>query len=578
MTWSDCYRSNATRKGLELIIDYPPGKPHQLVGDAGRFRQIMANMISNAIKFTEQGHILVKAEVTDTVGNQAMICLQVQDTGIGISAAQQQKLFQSFSQADSSTTRRFGGTGLGLAICKQLIELMGGSIGVESKANEGSTFWVKTVLPLSSQPKLIPETNLGNRAVLVVDSNPANLSIFEKQLSLHAIRVDLTNSMRAVIEKLEDTHANNSFYSVILLDQKLIAQGEKAFVQKIRSIEAYRDTPLVLLTSSGQKGDAKHYQALGFSAYLVKPVAAELLFKILETVISPMNSHNTRGTILTRHEIEECLIAEQDEQQHAYRGKILLAEDIPANQQVASVILKRLGLEVDIAANGRIALEKQSSMEYDLILMDCLMPEMNGYAATQAIRDLEQASAKHIPIIALTANDSMSDRKKCLASGMDDYLTKPFDRSRLISVLDKWLSENNEPRSSTPIPAETTSQPGSDFVSSMVIIDQSQIKKMQDMLGEEFVELIPAFNMSIEGLLQELQAALKKNDSEWLIRIFHSIKSAANNVGAIRLANLGSGLEKQARSADTANLKIQTPQLSVEFMKSKAELENIVRN
>ena len=569
--------NNALRKGLELIIDYPPGRPHQIVGDAGRFRQIMANMISNAIKFTEHGHILIKAEVTSTHDNQAMICLQVQDTGIGISDEQQRKLFQSFSQADSSTTRRFGGTGLGLAICKQLIELMGGSIGVESKPEAGSTFWIKIVLPLSSQPQLLPEITLNNLSALIVDSNPTNLTVFDKQLSLYGIQADLADSMQVALEKLQRSLDKKQFYHVMLLDQKTPEQDGDQLLNKIRSIGAYRKTPLVLLTASGQKGDAKHFEALGFAAYLVKPVPAQVLYKTIEAVVSSPVANTTLNTIITRHQIEESQIAEQDEQVHTYQGKILLAEDIPANQMVASAMLKRLGLEVDIAENGRIALEKHQAVEYDLILMDCLMPEMNGYAATQAIRDLTQKNARHIPIIALTANNSTTDRNKCISSGMDDFLSKPFDRNSLISVLDNWLIDKRGlAYVSTDLP-QSAKSPINTANPSNTIIDHSQLNKMKSMLGEEFVELIPAFNMSVEGLLLELEDAFEQHNPEWLLRIFHSIKSAANNVGAIQLANLGSILEEQAKSVETEDLKTLATQLNVEFMKSKAELQNIAQ-
>ncbi|MEN8178634.1 MAG: response regulator [Pseudomonadota bacterium] len=567
--------NSAIRKGLELIIDYPPDRPHQIVGDAGRFRQIMANLISNAIKFTERGHILIKVEITDTTDRQAMIRLQVQDTGIGITNKQKQRLFQSFSQADSSTTRRFGGTGLGLTICKQLIELMGGSIGMDSESEVGSTFWVKAVLPLGSRPELIPEVNLNKLSILIVGSNPVNLAIDEKQLSLYGMQVDLADSMQCALEKLELSADSDVHYRVILLDLKTQAEAGEIPVEKIRSIHAYSETPLVLLTASGQKGDAKHFEALGFAAYLTKPVAANVLSKTLEAIISSTDPNHPRDSIITRHQIEEHQIAEQDNKPHAYKAKILLAEDVPANQQVANAILKRLGLEVDIAENGRIALEKHRSVEYDLIFMDCMMPEMSGYEATQAIREQEKANQRHMPIIALTANNSMTERNRCLACGMDDFLSKPLDRSEMISVLDDWLTDKRESSPEMAAQGQSIHQSVDTPDPGDTIIDQSHINNMKSMMGDDFDELIPAFNLSIEGLLKEMNDAFQQNNSENLVRIFHSIKSAANNVGAIQLAKLGAILENQAKSTNTADLVSTASQLNVEFMKSKVELANI---
>nr|MDJ0806210.1 response regulator [Gammaproteobacteria bacterium] len=567
--------STAIQKGLELIIDYPAERPRHVVGDAGRLRQVMANLVSNAIKFTERGHVLIKAKITTVEEQQAMIRLQVADTGIGISEAQQQKLFQSFSQADSSTTRRFGGTGLGLAICKQLIELMGGAISVESEPDVGSTFWFEVSMPLSHRPASIPEIDLQDERILIIDTNPINIRIYEKQLNLYGLQVDSTDSVQHALEKLELSVTEDLRYRGILLDQKAIETAVEPGLEAIRSIPVYHATPLVLLTSSGQKGDAKRFAALGFTAYLVKPVPAQILYQTLKASLSPRGPSRPNDPIITRHHVEERRLAERAGQPHSYQAKVLLADDIVANQQVASAILTRLGLQVDIAENGHMALEKQHAEQYDLIFMDCLMPEMNGYEATQAIREREQDSGRHIPIIALTANNSTADRNRCLSCGMDAFLSKPLNRNEIISVLDNWLDNHTNSPVATSVDPEIPTETNGNPDSNEIIIDPSTINSLKEMMGEAFEELIPAYNQSIEDLLEEMKTAFLQGDSEHLVRIFHSIKSAANNVGAIQLAKLGSILEKRAITTDSTDLESLASQLRIEFAKTQVELANL---
>lgn len=418
--------NNAIRKNLQLIIEYPSEKPRHVLGDAGRLRQILTNLISNAIKFTEQGHVLVRVKVTEHTDSKAGFKIEIKDTGIGIHREQQQKLFQSFTQADSSTTRRYGGTGLGLAICKQLIEVMGGSIGLESDPGKGSNFWINLELP-------IPGTESGR-------------------------------------------------------------------------FDAETD--------------------------------------------------------------------DQTSSQPRYCGKVLLTDDIAANRMVGRSILRNLGLEVDVAENGQVALEKQQVTEYDLIFMDCMMPVMDGYTAVMTIRSQQPPEARHVPIIALSANHSESDRSACLANGMDDFLGKPFHKEKLIHVLNRWLKQE---AGSKPIQAttpESIEPPIMELNPTDTLIDQSQLDTMKMIMDDDFHNLIPAFSASVEATLPEIEIAYRQADPKKLELLLHSLKSAANNVGAVQLAKLVFILEKHVRSTDTPQFEVLLSQLNEITLKTKTALKS----
>ncbi|MEN8167814.1 MAG: response regulator, partial [Pseudomonadota bacterium] len=566
--------NSASSKGLELIIDYPLDCPNQVIGDAGRVRQIIINLLSNAIKFTPRGHVLIAVAFSQHGGDLPLFHLEIQDTGMGISPEQQKRLFRSFTQADSSTTRQFGGTGLGLAISKQLVELMGGEIGLESKPVGGSTFWFELPLTLSQPQQPLPHFDLTGSSALIVDDNPVNLEIYEKQLGRYGMHRELTASVSDALNKLQLSLRKHRPYQIILLDLNMPEQSGAELAQQIRAMEDYRDVPLILLTSSGQKGDAKHYHQLGFSAYLVKPVPSAVLHDAIEGVLSQQNGQDDHR-LITRHEIEERQASVRQGQPH-FAGSVLLAEDVPANQQVAASILRRLGLEVGLADNGKHALRMSTHGAYDLIFMDCQMPVMDGFSATRAIREQEKDAGRRLPIIALTANNQEADRKNCLACGMDDFLSKPFERHALVSLLEKWLPGDGEAKPSYSLPDKEAGEPLQSATLAGLIIDRRHIDNMREMLGEDFAELIPAFITSVEQMSEELSAALQSGDKQSLERLFHSIKSAANNVGAVRLSQLGSQLEQRVYGLQTQQLRVLLTDLNTEFVTTKAELAKIV--
>jgi PAS domain S-box-containing protein len=566
--------SSANSKGLELIIDYPQDCPNQVIGDAGRVRQIIINLLGNAIKFTQQGHVLITVAFNQHSGDFPGFRLEIQDTGIGISAEQQKRLFQSFTQADSSTTRQFGGAGLGLAISKQLVELMGGRIGLESEPEEGSTFWFELPLTVSQPPQPLLHFDLTGCSALIIDDNPVNLDIYEQQLSRYGMHTDLAASVSDALNKLQLSLRMNRPYQIILLDLNMPEQSGAELAQRIKAREGYRDVPLILLTSSGQKGDAKHYHQLGFSAYLVKPVPSAVLHDAIEGVFSQQNDRGDHG-LITRHEIKERQASAQHGEPY-FTGSVLLADDVPVNQQVAASILHRLGLEVELADNGSDALRMIAHGSYDLIFMDCLMPVMDGFSATRVIREQEKDAGSRIPIIALTANNQEADRKNCLACGMDDFLSKPFERNALIMLLEKWLPADGESKLSCSVSNKGGNKLFQPSALPDLTIDRRRIDNMQEMLGEDFAELIPAFITSVEQISEELSSALQIEDIQSLERLFHSIKSAANNVGAVRLSQLGAELEQQVYEVKTQQLRERLGDLHSEFETAKTELAKIV--
>ncbi len=438
--------TRAEEKGLELILDYRPDCPRYLVGDAGRIRQILFNLAGNAVKFTERGYVLISVRRLSDAGGVARIHLRVEDTGIGIPADALPRLFESFVQADPSTTRRFGGTGLGLAISRRLVELMGGEIGVSSEPGQGSNFWFTLPLPLAAAPALPPpEADLTGVHALIVEDNPVNQRVFQEQLRSFGARTRVVGDPRRALGALRDAAAEGDPFQVALLDHLMPELDGEQLARLIQSEPAFAALPLVLLTSSGQRGDGERFRQAGFAAYLIKPVLIETLRQSLSRVLAPAVEALPAETPRVRAAPIATPVATPDAVVPApsaaapirYRGRVLLAEDNAINRKVALSMVRKLGVEVDTAENGEEALERCRTTDYALILMDCQMPVLDGFAATARIREL---GGPHRPVIvALTANAMESDRQRCIAAGMDDYISKPFRQKDLSAAFERWL-------------------------------------------------------------------------------------------------------------------------------------------
>ena len=425
----------AEKKGLELAIQIDENVPDGVIGDPGRLRQILLNLVNNAIKFTERGRVLVHASATPGDGDRIDVRFSVSDTGIGIPPESMEKLFQSFSQVDASTTRRFGGTGLGLAIAKQLTELMGGHIGVESEPGVGTTFYCQ--LPFR-RAALAPEERLEaieGRRILIVDHSEIGQSVATSTLQKWGCSCTLAGDGTEALAALREGVRKGRPFDAALIDNILPDMDGTELGRRILSDELFKQLPLIMMTTLGQPGEARPLRELGFAGYLVKPLAPQLLRQCLQSALS-RSDDETPGVLLTRHHF-----AATSPTASTLDGlpRVLIAEDNPVNLKLARRMVEKLGYHVATAGNGREALEAVRTEQFDLVLMDCHMPELDGYEATGEIRKLG-GECGALPVIALTANHLDEDRQRCLDAGMNDHLSKPIDPARLQAVLARWVS------------------------------------------------------------------------------------------------------------------------------------------
>jgi signal transduction histidine kinase/CheY-like chemotaxis protein len=427
----------AHAKGLEVIAQIDPKLPGLVKGDAGRIRQILLNLAGNAVKFTAKGEVSLEIKVLETSEFGTRVKCEVRDTGIGIPADRLQLLFSPFVQMDTSTTRKFGGTGLGLSIVRKLVELMGGSTGVESTEGKGSVFWFTAMFapaaPDAAQRKYAAPASIQGQRVLVVDDNATNRKVLMGQLLLCGVEPMSASSADEALALLRQSRAAGRTFDAALLDHQMPDCDGAELGRIIIADETLRQTRLVLLTSSGQRGDSHLFADIGFAGYLLKPVALLDLTDCLMLILgnTAESWHLKNQPIVTRHALRA--------QRHRSPKRVLLAEDNLVNQKVAMRMLEKLQCHVEVVADGLATIEAWRKGNFDLILMDCQMPGMDGYEATREIRKLEQGQ-RHITIVALTANAMKGDEEKCRAAGMDDFLTKPIDRVKLEACVDALMA------------------------------------------------------------------------------------------------------------------------------------------
>jgi len=430
----------ADEKSLEFACFIHPSVPQMLKGDPGRLRQVLLNLVSNAIKFTETGEVTIEATVRNNTGSRSEIHFAVTDTGMGIPPDRIDRLFKSFSQVDSSTTREFGGTGLGLAISKRLVDMMGGQIGVESTAGKGSTFWFTAVLKKASRDAQKPKSKplpveIQGKRILAVDDNPTNRRILHAYLSSWECQPTTAENGVEAIEMLARAAEGKSPYDMAIVDYLMPLMDGEALGKAIKDHPLLQKMRLILLTSRGIRGDAARARDAGFDAYLTKPIKQSQMFNAIISVFgnkADLAAPVQKRPIITRHTLTET---------HANNPRILLAEDNAVNQKVALIHLRKLGYTADVSSNGKEAVEAVNKGDYDLVLMDIQMPEMDGLEATRSIR-LTENNGHRLTIIAMTANAMKGDREKCLDAGMDDYLSKPVNPEKLKEKLGRWLNRD----------------------------------------------------------------------------------------------------------------------------------------
>jgi two-component system, sensor histidine kinase and response regulator len=555
----------AHSKGLELLIDVHPDVPTSLIGDAVRIQQVLLNLASNAVKFTPRGEVLVQMSVQHSNAERVALRFEVSDTGIGIAEADQQRLFNAFAQADSSTTRRFGGTGLGLAISRQLVELMGGTLGVTSAPERGSTFWFDLSLarPENAQPlETSDPLSLHGQRVLVVDDNATNRKILRQQLSSWGLQVvDAVDGFEA-LQVASAAAKNGHGFDLGVIDLNMPGMDGIEVAATLKSDPATARITLFLLSSSGGRPNSAQAHLQGFAASMTKPVRPSELFDCLATNLN-YAAHavpSAQAATTTRATSAEVL------------GRILLVEDNTMNQIVGSKVLAKLGYAVDIANNGREALDAIRRGSYDAVLMDCQMPEMDGYEATAAIRRIEGGTA-HTPVIAMTAAAMDGDREACLAAGMDDYLSKPVRPNAVAAMLDRWVAgagaESRAPTASSDNPADAAAptagspkrrsrrratehevprRPRDETpeVASASPVDHTQIELLRSLdegAGAVLGEIIDQYLMQVADGRVELQRGLDQADAGAVHHAAHTLKGASANVGATTVAAVCADLE-----------------------------------
>ena len=548
-------------RGLELASHIALDVPAAVRGDPGRLRQILVNLIGNAVKFTEQGSIVVRAGVKQDDAAETIAWFSVSDTGIGIPAERLHRLFKPFSQVDASTTRKYGGSGLGLAVCRQLVELQGGTIGVESQEGHGSTFHftVRLAKRTPAGPRRQVPHDLRGLRILIVDDNPVNREILEAQLTGWGFRFAAADGGHAALALLEQQAQAGNAFDMAILDVQMPEMDGFQLAREIKSRPHLKQTILLVLTSLGEPMSRQQTAGLGLAGYLTKPVRQSRLF---DTIIRAAATGTPQTHASERDDVKPTLTP-------AVPGaRILLAEDNEVNQLVAAEILTRCGFECDTVANGREALEALGQHDYALVLMDCQMPTMDGFEATRAIRQREQelfarsGQEVHLPIVALTAHAVKGDREQCLAAGMDDYVTKPVDPAQLIETINRVLgSASLSAQANQVVPAPAGCGPVPSDTDDACPFQREEL--LERCLGDAHFccDILNTFASRAQTQLAELEQAVAAQDMAALVQRAHAIKGVAANLAAESLRQQAYALEQLGRAGDGPQIAATIDQL-----------------
>lgn len=568
----DVIAPKAGENGLEFMSFLAPDLSFRLIGDPGRLRQILINLAGNSLKFTNKGEIYIKGELVEDFGDSVKFRFFVKDTGIGIAKDKQEVIFESFTQADGSTTRKHGGTGLGITISKQLVERMGGEIGLESEEGKGSTFWFTTVF--AKQKRAVAErkeVELKGLRVLVVDDNRTSRYILTEYLkSWGCLPVEASGGKEAlsVLENPVD---------LILTDFQMPEMSGFDLTVEIKKKDNLKDIPIILLSSAAMRGDGKKCRKIGVNGYLPKPIKRDNLRRVIESIFGYIEKESTFPRLVTRHTITEDYEKEPNLVSSAEERRlirILLVEDYPTNQQIAMRHLKSAGYHVDLAEDGQEGVDAYKQKQYDLVIMDIQMPVMDGYEATRTIRGIEnsRADSKKTPIIAMTAHAIKGYRERCLEAGMDDYITKPLKRKEFLGMIEKW--------------AKGTADLGFEiYESTATFIDQNIESRQPQSIppidyeraleefenDKEFLkEVLEGFLENVVVQIESIRKAIIDGNAEVVRRESHSIKGGAANLTADQLSGIAFELENIGKSGNINNGMEILEKLGKEFHRLEA--------
>jgi len=553
------------RKGLQLICPANPIIQHWVKADPGRIRQVLTNLIANGIKFTEHGEVAVYVRILEQTDESKIIRFEVKDTGIGINQSQQEQLFDKFSQADSSTTRKYGGTGLGLSICKKLVELMGGEIGIDSEIGQGSVFWFTLPLlkakPIDDGP--IYNTGIKNEKILIVDDNETNLELMHQLHKIWEIPHKLVNSAKAALIELELAFQEKTPYSIAILDMQMPEMDGLELCKHIQRNPQWSQTKLIMASSQAQRGDALKMKAAGFQEYITKPIQQSELFDVL-LMVSGLKK--AAPELITRHYTKAKM---------QFKAHILVVEDNATNQLVIEGLLRTLGITVDLAGNGQEALAAlQGVSNHDLVFMDCQMPVLDGYQATVKIRSKQAGITNNaIPIIAMTANAMAGDKQKCLDSGMNDYLSKPLEPEKVIYMLRKWLP-NKDTGVDKPANVEHEAVETQDHTNSELVVFDYEDMSARLMNDPELMKSVAEiFCQDMVEQIEELKISIEDNNVVQAAAIMHQIKGAAANVGGKALSTLALKMELAGKEGNITEIQEEMDQLVSDFNSLKIAME-----
>jgi signal transduction histidine kinase/CheY-like chemotaxis protein/HPt (histidine-containing phosphotransfer) domain-containing protein len=554
-------------------------------GDPTRLRQVLTNLVSNSIKFTERGSVLVQVSKRNETRTHTELLFAVKDSGIGISPEAQSKLFKEFSQADTSTTRTFGGTGLGLSICKRIVELMGGQIGVKSEVGKGSIFWFTVPLGKAVGDVTPGRSEIEGSRALIVSGDQVMQRRLNNLLNGWSMQAVQNNAAAEVMSKLKTTSTGSFAFDFLLLDFGSMRATALAILRGVLRDTSLASLRVVCISGDDQLPDEvrlapqasivqRNFADMELRSSLLGLLAAPRAAEATPTLNSPETPAPTEAaTTLVSAERASTSVG----------GHVLLVEDNPVNRQVAQRLLTLIGVSFETAENGKEGVDKAASGQFDAVLMDCQMPIMDGYAATRAMRKLQaDGQLGKLPIVAMTANAMVGDREKCLSCGMDDYMSKPLNRAMIEQMLRKWLPPGATSRASaTPPPAPATPQRILQPIapsgrSEGAAIDMNVVRDLMDLMGSDFHDLIRVYLEDTPKNLSALERAARTNDVDALVAPAHSLKSTSANLGALLLADMAKRIEQGARSGDLGEPVLMVAQLQNEYQRASTQLKQML--